>query len=408
MNQRPLITTDSHTGVPLQLADELPEDYRSFVPHLEHRKDGVYMVRPDVYALLERMAGMGDDYVSGTPANTMSDDSMTQALASGMKINPEDPELIAKLGIGNVCTIAHPSLTPEGRLLDMARDGVVAEVLIGNGAFGANIPNPDANLAWARICNDWLYDTYKDHLHCFAPGITIPLHDLNQAAIELERAARLGLRPLQLPDIVPKRPYYLEDWYPIWEVCNDMRIPIAFHMSGRRTDSRGGNANHSTTYPGSNLTGYPVIAAQSAETVGWFVNTGLLERYPNLTIVMTETNAGWLHFAMDQWDHIWHGRLIDLGLRTGRGEGDALELEAPPSYYAKRNVKCTFMWDRTAVLLRHETGIQTLMWGNDYPHFEGSFPDSQHWVEKQFAGVPEAEIMAIVHDNAAETYGFTV
>jgi len=212
----------------------------------------------------------------------------------------------------------------------------------------------------------------------------------------------------QLPDIVPKRPYYLEDWYPIWEVCDDLRIPIAFHMSGRRTDSRGVNSNHSHSYAGSNLTAYPVIAGQSAETVGWFVNTGILERFPNLTIVMTETNAGWLGFAMDQWDHVWHGRLMDLAIRTGRGDGDALELEAPPSYYVKRNVKCTFMWDRAAIVMRHETGVQTLMWGNDYPHFEGSFPDSQQWVEKQFAGVPEDEILAIVHDNAAQTYGFDV
>jgi predicted TIM-barrel fold metal-dependent hydrolase len=48
------------------------------------------------------------------------------------------------------------------------------------------------------------------------------------------------------------------------------------------------------------------------------------------------------------------------------------------------------------------------MWGSDYPHFEGAFPDSQRWVEKLFAGVPDDEVMKIVHDNAAEVLGMSV
>jgi len=405
MTIRPLITTDSHTGVPLQLADELPEEHRRFVPHLERRSDGIYMVRPDVYALLERMAGLGDNYVKQSDSMTSSDDSMTRALAEGMKVDPDDEQLIAILGIGNVCSVSNPSLFPEGRLKEMERDGVVAEVLIGNGAFGSNIPDPDANTAWARICNDWLAGTYKKPLNRFAPGITVPLHDLNLAAREIERAAAMGLRPLQLPDIIPRRPYYLEEWYPIWEVCNDLKVPIALHLTGRRNGSHAAT-NHMESYPGSSLTTTAVTAAGCIETVGWFVNSGLCERYPDLKIVVTEAYAGWLGFAMDVWDHNWHGRSTDLAQRQGR-DGH-LDLEAPPSYYVKRNVQSTFMWDRTAIELRHMTGLECLMWGNDYPHHEGSFPDSQAWVDKQFAGVPEDEILTIVHDNAARTYGFSV
>ena len=59
------------------------------------------------------------------------------------------------------------------------------------------------------------------------------------------------------------------------------------------------------------------------------------------------------------------------------------------------------MDDPVAIRSRDLTGLDCLMWGNDYPHQEGVFPDSQEWVEKQFAGVPEPEIMHIVHDNAA-------
>jgi predicted TIM-barrel fold metal-dependent hydrolase len=66
------------------------------------------------------------------------------------------------------------------------------------------------------------------------------------------------------------------------------------------------------------------------------------------------------------------------------------------------------MEDPVAIRNRDLTGLDCLMWGNDYPHQEGVFPDSQKWIDKQFAGVPEAEIMQIVHDNAARTFGLTV
>ena len=44
------------------------------------------------------------------------------------------------------------------------------------------------------------------------------------------------------------------------------------------------------------------------------------------------------------------------------------------------------------------------MWASDYPHPEGTFPESQQVVERIFAGVPEAELTAIVSGNAAALY----
>ena len=48
------------------------------------------------------------------------------------------------------------------------------------------------------------------------------------------------------------------------------------------------------------------------------------------------------------------------------------------------------------------------MWGNDYPHHEGSFPFSADWIEKQFDGVPANEVEQICRGNAAEIFGITV
>jgi predicted TIM-barrel fold metal-dependent hydrolase len=160
-----------------------------------------------------------------------------------------------------------------------------------------------------------------------------------------------------------------------------------------------------TGVPGGALTSFAIASAAGMVTLGWMVNSGVLERHPGLRIALIECNAGWLAYAMQQWDHALHSRYAEIASRAGVLDAD---LEAPPSFYVRRQVKCQFMWDPAAVALRHEIGMDVLMFGNDYPHMEGAFPDTQLWVDKQFAGVPEREVMKIVHDNAAELLGLTV
>jgi predicted TIM-barrel fold metal-dependent hydrolase len=113
---------------------------------------------------------------------------------------------------------------------------------------------------------------------------------------------------------------------------------------------------------------------------------------------------------MEFCDHYYHSRYSGPSgiLRMLGNESGRPRISAPPSYYIKRQVKCTFMYDPAAILLRELTGVDCLMWGNDYPHIEGIYPDSQALVEKQFAGVPEADVQAIVRDNAAALYGLRV
>jgi predicted TIM-barrel fold metal-dependent hydrolase len=85
------------------------------------------------------------------------------------------------------------------------------------------------------------------------------------------------------------------------------------------------------------------------------------------------------------------------------------KLDRLPSEYFRSHGFASFQEDPAGLELAERHGLSDcLMWGNDYPHQEGVFPDSQEWIEKQFAGVPEAEIMHIVHDNAAKVYGFAV
>ena len=55
---------------------------------------------------------------------------------------------------------------------------------------------------------------------------------------------------------------------------------------------------------------------------------------------------------------------------------------------------------------RHITGVDTIYWGNDYPHAEGTFLGSQAVIEEQFAGVSDQDRAKILGSNLAKIVGF--
>jgi predicted TIM-barrel fold metal-dependent hydrolase len=391
---RALITTDCHIAPPPSLSDELPERYRSQVTRLEHRGDGVYLVRPD--AVPEEMRRALEGVVG---------DAMTAMLAQGVKIDPDDELAMARVLAGDICAQASPGFTAQSYIDELARDGVVGAVLIGAAAFGIH-SDLEVSIAWCRLVNDWIHDEFKDHLDRFAPGISLPLSDIDASVRELERAARLGLRPALLPDVMPSRPYTDPSWEPLWEAAEQLGVPLATHVGPARALYPW--AMSSNYIPGQGATtGFVVTSMGMAETICWFACSGVLERHPRLKVVMTECSAGWLGWLMNFLDHHWSGRFGNEFL-TDQGMLPMKVTEAPPSHYIRRQVVCTFMDDPIAIRNRDITGLDCLMWGNDYPHQEGVFPNSQEWVDKQFAGVPEDEIMHVVHDNAARVFGLTV
>ena len=51
-----------------------------------------------------------------------------------------------------------------------------------------------------------------------------------------------------------------------------------------------------------------------------------------------------------------------------------------PSEYVRRQFHVSFQDDPVAVACRHITGLSTIVWGNDYPHAEGTFRGSRELI----------------------------
>ena len=299
-----------------------------------------------------------------------------------------------------------PAIEPEARLKDMDRDGVIAEVIFGMTGFEESEDFGDA-VARIQSVNDWTVETYGGHLDRFAPCIELPLpvegykkgwkpidvqlKHIEAAAAELRRCAALGLRPALLPDRLPGFGYNRPEWDPIWETACEIDIPVAFHVGiGHSPVQVGG--------PGGAITNYALVTGGIVETVSHLAAGGVLERYPDLRCVIGESGSGWLAWAMGIMDeaHVKHKHWAKPNLPL------------PPSEYVKRQVQVTFQYDPVGVANRHITGLRCLLWGADYPHHEGTWPNSQGAVEKLFDGVPEDEIRQMTLTNAAETFGFKV
>src|SRR5262249_36792233 len=129
--------------------------------------------------------------------------------------------------------------------------------------------------------------------------------------------------------------------------------------------------------------------------------SGLFDRHPRLKVLSVENDASWplavLERMDDRWDH------DNLRVRLS-GQDVTVNAGRKPSEAFHEHVPCSFMRDRTAIRNRDIIGRENLMWGADFPHFDGAWPDSAASLESQLGGVPVEDQMAIGRNNVIKLY----
>ena len=291
---------------------------------------------------------------------------------------------------------------PEERMKDLRADGLSGEVLYPTmGNFGWSMPEADVSAAYAAVYNDWLAETFGSRPDFFVcPGM-VPVHDIDIAVAEIERIARLGLHGAMLPLTPPEgRPYHLPEYEPLWEALDAQALPVSAHIvTGTPAHVLASTSVHRESAPPISLLGEIRGAAPAQVMLHDLVVGGVLERHPELHFVMVESGIAWLGWLMESMDSI-HERAPMRRARRAAG------LSLRPSEYLKRQCHATFMSDRIGVANRAVTGTDALLWGNDYPHPEGTYPNSVAAVSDLFAGVSDEERRAMTGGTAARIWGF--
>jgi predicted TIM-barrel fold metal-dependent hydrolase len=282
---------------------------------------------------------------------------------------------------------------PVERLKAMDRDGVAAEVLYSE---------VSAFRHFGLIKDDWkpISRAFTDHLSEFAAhdpkrlvvSYQVPLLDIDYAVSEVLRLADLGARAVQLPSYpaeIGLPDYYDECYEPFWAVLQETGMSISHHL-GIKEDLYDVFRRDPTPQNGI-FTSLPMFML--AETIGFWILPGVLERFPGLKIVFVESQLAWVPAYLDLLDYEADGRYDFPGLTM------------KPSDYFRRNMACTFLDDERGLAMRHELGVENIMWSTDFPHPATTWPNSREVVERQFADIPADERELIVSGNAARVYG---
>ncbi|WP_433337492.1 amidohydrolase family protein [Spirillospora sp. CA-294931] len=283
---------------------------------------------------------------------------------------------------------------PGPRLADMDRDGVSAEVLF---------PSLAMSLFWLkdaafqrdcfRVYNDWLAD-FAGHAPDRLVGCAlISLWDAREAAAELARCRDLGLRGATVWASAPEEAAFSgtsNDFF--WAAAQEMGVPVAMHcLTGYRDSPKVFEYDTPLERVQRNMC-YP---EELQHTLTDLIFSGVLERFPELRVVLAENDIGWIAY------HLLHADRIHEKL----GAVIPTPLTMRPSEYFRRQVSATFSEDDVGVLTTRILGSANFMWGSDYPHYEGTWPHSREVIDTALADLPGEDRRRLVHDNCAALYG---
>jgi hypothetical protein len=119
---------------------------------------------------------------------------------------------------------------------------------------------------------------------------------------------------------------------------------------------------------------------------------GVFDRHPGLKVVFTELRADWIPATLNFLERYF-------------ADGHAGLAQRPREYWT-RHVGVTPSSPRGyEIQMRHEIGLTQFMFGMDYQHPEGTWPNTKEWLRLVLQGVPEVEARLILGENAIAFFG---
>ena len=297
------------------------------------------------------------------------------------------------------------------RIKDQDRDGVQAEVLYGILGATGRLNDPEASGEVIRVYNEWLASFVESQPGRFVGLAAIPNNPLDAGIAEVERVAKRGAcRGVDIANSSDLKPLWDPYWDPLWAVINETGLPLHFHTVGgyvpehiRQIMFIGSDPTRANL-PGAPNVPLPVARAAFATNITHFqinmaniltsmIFGGVLEKYPRIRLILGESGIGWIPYVLWRMDAEWEDQFQDLSLKM------------KPSDYWRRQCKATFQFDKIGTKLVDDIGVETLMWGSDYPHPDGVWPESSKYIEEQFGHLPKDVVHKITCENAGKFYG---
>jgi predicted TIM-barrel fold metal-dependent hydrolase len=278
----------------------------------------------------------------------------------------------------------------DARLREQDTDGVMSEIIYPS--TGMLLCN-HRDRAYMRACMD-AYNRWLAEWCAIAPNRLVgigqtAMRSPDEAIQDLHAIRALGLRGVMLPGFPVVDDYDSPVYDDFWRACIDLDLPVSFHIL------TGGDGLFGKPR-GPRLNSFLSIIRGNQDIIGMLVFGAVFERHPELKVVCVEADAGWAAHFMYRSDHAYdrHRNWLPAGAITKR-----------PSEYIWQNVYLTFQDDWVAFRNLDIVNPERLMWANDHPHSDSTWPNSQALLHEHTHDLTEHQRHRILRANCAELYG---
>ena len=283
---------------------------------------------------------------------------------------------------------------PKARIDDMTLAGIDGSIsfptfprFCGQTFLEGN--DHELGLACVQAYNDWMIDDWcGDSGGALIPLCLIPLWDAHLAAQEVQRNAARGARAVcfsEIPAHLGLPSIHTGYWDPFFAACQETRTTVCMHIGS------------SSKMPSASPDAPPDVAValscnNSMASLIDFLFSGVLVRFPDLKLAYSESQIGWIPYALERADNVWkyHASWTRVNKKIP---------ELPSSYYYGRVFGC-FTNDEFGVASIDVVGEDNICFETDYPHTDTTWPFTEAESAAMTASLTDEQRYKVMRGNA--------
>jgi predicted TIM-barrel fold metal-dependent hydrolase len=263
----------------------------------------------------------------------------------------------------------YEDLNPAGfdareRVKVLDAEGIDISVMYpGLGLKLGAVQDRDLAVESCKVYNDWIAQWCAQAPDRIIGVGALPMQDPARAADEVRRIAPMGLKAgFARPNAYNDRPLHHRSYTPVWEALAETGLPIAFHPAGLADMPGASRALGGLMAPGTHHA--LILLFDQQMTLSNLVYGGVLERFPELRVIVLECGGGWIAHWFDRLGEF----LESYGWATP-------PLSLTPKEYFQRQCWISFdPGETTAPVLWPLVGKDRLVWASDFPHSDAKYP----------------------------------
>jgi len=221
--------------------------------------------------------------------------------------------------------------------------------------------DPELQQSCFRLYNDWMIDYCQSARERLFGIAMLATYDIEAAVDEIKRCHQAGLKGAEIWEIPdPAIPFSSNHYEPLWEAACALKLPISIHATQPARFTKGGADGTRVDAVGKEL-------GAISNAVYDLIFYGVMERFPDLNIVLVGQEIGWIPFFFQQLDYYYRRFSKQL----------TLPLKQAPSEYLRRQIHATLCEDAVGIRQLVGRDAANFMWSSELfePAYERALVD---------------------------------